>query len=56
MIFCLFHKQQKDLLEKYVYYVVLYVVFDWLAKMIFSHVKKYRIFYACLNTIFLSDQ
>jgi hypothetical protein len=33
----------------------LYALFDWLAKMIFSHVK-YRIFYVCLNTIFLSGQ
>ena len=32
-----------------------YVVFDWLTKMIFSHVKT-TYFYVCLNTIFLSGQ
>ena len=43
VIFCLFYERRKKIYTGSTYYVDivgLYVVFDWLAKMMFSHVKK----------------
>ena len=47
-ILCLFYKQQKKIYIKSMYLcIIITVVFDWLAKMIFSHVKNI-VFFTCV--------